>query len=70
MSRKDICYRLQKFIACNRYPRYSNGGGESVVNQGETYTKRFAEKLAFSMFYNFIRVHKEYVFHKNIRDIV
>ena len=43
-----------------------NGSGESVVNESETYTKRFAEKLTFSLFYKFIRVHKEYVFHKNI----
>ena len=38
----------------------------SVVNQSETYTERFAEKLTFSMFYKFIKMHKEYVFHKNI----
>ena len=34
----------------------------SVVNQSETYTERFAGKLAFSMFCNFIKMHKGYVF--------
>ena len=43
-----------------------NGSGENVVNQSETYTERFAEKLTFSMFYKFIKRRKEYVFHKNI----
>ena len=38
----------------------------SVVNQSETYTEGFAGKLTFSMFYKFIKMHKEYVFHNNI----